>query len=82
MISTQKRQYDGIMRILNLDGDRRIVWRKNSIPEIRDAKKVFRDALAEGHLAFKAERGGRGEKIVEFDPAAEEIILVPPIVGG
>lgn len=80
--STTK-EYDGVMRILGPDGDRRIVWRKNALGEINEAKKVFRDALADGLLAFKAEPGGqRGEKISEFDPSAEEIILMGAVTGG
>lgn len=80
--STQE-QESGTMRILDLNGDRRIVWRRQSIPEIEDAKKEFRKAIIDGHIAFKVDKSGaRGEKLTEFDPLAEEIILVPPIVGG
>lgn len=81
MITTEK--YDGAMRILCAEGDRRIVWRNSSLAEINEAKKTFREALASGHLAFRTQRGGsKSEKITEFDPAAEEIILVPMIKGG
>jgi len=80
--STQEPEI-GIMRILDMNGDRRIVWRKKSIPEIEEAKKEFRKAIIDGHIAFKVDNGGsKGEKLTEFDPTAEEIILVPPMVGG
>lgn len=76
-------KYDGTLRILCPEGDRRIVWRKESLSEINEAKKVFRDAIASGHLAYKAEPGGqKGKKISEFDPTAEEIVLMPLVIGG
>lgn len=82
-VECSEKQTKGLMRILCKDGDRRIVWRSNSIPEVSEARAAFKDAVAQGHLAFLAKKGGsRGTKITEFDPLAEEIILVPPITGG
>lgn len=82
-MSQATKEFDGMLRILGPEGDRRLVWMRNSLSQINEAKKAFRDALAKGFLAFKAEPGGaKGQKITEFDPSAEEIILVPMVTGG
>jgi len=83
MIQTCEKTVTGTLKILGKEGDRRIIWRSNSIPEISEARKVFRDALAQGCMAFLSKKGGsKGTKITEFDAEAEEIILVPPVIGG
>lgn len=72
-----------ILRILNFDGDRRLVWRRESEDEIKEAKKAFREALASGSMAYKVDnKGQRSSQIHEFDPDAEEIIVVPIVTGG
>jgi hypothetical protein len=73
-----------VLRILCSDGDRRLVWRKESQDEVREAKKAFNEALAKkGNLAYAvSQEGERSQKITEFDPEAEEIVIVPMITGG
>lgn len=77
----------GVFRILTAkDGDERVVWRRESIPEINAAKEVFDRLVAEGFTPYRV--GASGEKtsqvMVEFDPTAEEIIFAPLrlLVGG
>jgi hypothetical protein len=73
-----------VLRILNSEGDRRLVWRKGAKDEVREAKKAFNEALAKkGSLAYSVnEDGERSQKITEFDPDAEEIVIIPMITGG
>ena len=68
------------------DGDKRVTWRRNSIPEIRAAKKMFMDLHAQGMQAFKVGVDGKAsvEMMKEFDPYAEEVVFMPlrAIAGG
>jgi len=71
------------LRILDSSGDRRLVWRKESDDEVKEAKKAFREALAKGALAYKVDNDGeRSKQIREFDPEAEEIVVMPMVTGG
>jgi hypothetical protein len=42
----------------------------------------LREAQSRGAIAFKTVPGKDAERIREFDPNADEIIVVPRIVGG
>lgn len=76
--------YTGIMSELNESGDTKVIWDRNNPDEVAAARATF-DALAKTkrYLAYKVKEGGdQGEQIRAFDPNAERIILVPPMVGG
>lgn len=65
------------------EGDRRISWDKGKKHEVEDAKATFDNHVKQGgYLAYRVEDGKKGTQIRDFDPAAEEIILVPQMVGG
>ena len=65
------------------EGDLKIVWDKNNEIEVEMAEKQFNDAMKKKFAAFSVKAKGKKDvKITEFDPDAEKIILVPPIVGG
>jgi hypothetical protein len=72
------------LRILCSAGDRRLVWRKESLAEIKEARRAFNKALSKkGTSAFRVDKKGeKAERITEFDPLAEEIIVMPMITGG
>lgn len=73
----------GVFRILSDKGDERLVWDRRSGPEVKDAYKKFGELLKKGYTAYAVDMAGdRGHKITEFDPALEEIILVPGTVPG
>ncbi len=64
-------------------GDFKISWNPDNEKEITAAKEVFDKRVNEGWAAFAEKRlGGKGDRIRTFDPDAERIVLVPPIVGG
>ena len=77
----------GMFRILNqVDGDKRVVWNRMNLPEIRSAKQMFNDLIAEGLVPYRVGPGGARSNSVmrEFDATAEEVIFIPvPLaVGG
>lgn len=77
----------GMFRIMTAkDGDKRVVWRKESIPEIHAAKEMFDQLVQEGMVPYCVGRDGQATTDVmsEFDPSAEEVIFMPmrAVVGG
>jgi hypothetical protein len=71
-------------------GDDRIAWDTQKIetndPEaiaaVREAERIFNEERKKGATAFKVEPGKGTERIDKFDRTAEQIILVPRVVGG
>jgi hypothetical protein len=71
-------------------GDDRITWDSEkvnandteAVAAIREAERIFNEERKKGATAFKAEPGRPVERIEKFDRTAEQIILVPRVVGG
>lgn len=73
----------GTMRIMDGSGDQKIIWDSDSKDEVDAARETFDRLTKKRYVAFSVKKGGaQGEKITEFDPKMEKIILVPPISGG
>jgi hypothetical protein len=78
------------MRVLNSSGDRRLDWdvarAREGDPEalaaIAEAEAVFAEARSRGGTAVKLRPGMPAERIDEFDPEAEQIVVVPRVAGG
>ena len=64
-------------------GDLKVVWDSENEAEVQLAKKQFNDAIKKEFTAYRAKKdGSKGKKIEKFDPEAERIIMVPPVVGA
>lgn len=77
----------GCFRIMSqADGDKRVVWCRRVIAQIKSAKKMFMDLLSKGMVPYKVGIDGEAtaEVMTEFDPTAEEVIFMPvrAIAGG
>lgn len=80
----------GMLRIMSRKGDERVAWDLNKVeahdPEataaIREAERIFSQERARGATAFKVESGKPVERIETFDRTAEQIVMVPRVVGG
>ena len=73
----------GIMNCLCQPEDKRVTWNPAIPEEVAEAKAKFEQYLQDGYIACKIERGGtKGVHITEFDPGAEEIMMVQIIDGG
>ena len=80
----------GMLRIMSRRGDDRIVWNNNkvethdaeAIAAVREAERIFTQERAKGATAFKVEPGKPVERIEQFDRTAEQIVIVPRVVGG
>lgn len=80
----------GLLRVLSRRGDDRIEWDAGSVATgdleaaeaIREAERLFAAQRAQGATAFKVEKGTTPTRLDQFDPAVEQIVIVPRVVGG
>jgi len=80
----------GMLRVISKQGDDRVQWNAQdaqaddaeAIAAIREAERIFAHERARGATAFRVEAGKHAERIEKFDPQAEQIILVPQVIGG
>ncbi len=80
----------GMLRVMSRRGDDRIMWDSKKLetndPEalaaIREAERIFNEERLKGATAFRVEPGKPVERIDKFDRTAEQIVLVPRVVGG
>lgn len=74
----------GVIRRMGKEGDTETRWSVGNDGEIKIAKERFDESIKRGMLAFSLESLGKceGEQIMEFDPNANEIVLIPKIAGG
>src|SRR5215467_9612063 len=80
----------GMLRVMSRRGDDRVTWDEQSVlagdPEataaVREAERIFEQERAKGATAFRIDPGKPAQRIVEFDQTAEQIVLVPRVVGG
>jgi hypothetical protein len=79
-----------MLRVMSRRGDDRVTWDEQKVlagdPEataaIREAERIFAQERAKGATAFRVGTGKPAERIEQFDRTAEQIILVPRVVGG
>ena len=74
--------FDGMIDTLGSAGGR-IVWSKNDEDEVALARETFEREVASQSLIYKVDgpQGERSEKVDQFDPAAQVVVL-PRLVGG
>jgi hypothetical protein len=49
---------------------------------VSEAERIFEQQRARGALAVRVSPEGTSERISQFDPEAEQILLLPRVVGG
>jgi hypothetical protein len=75
----------GIMRIVDQTGDSTLTWSRDDELSVVAAAEMFTRLAAEKKIAFARAAGApanEAELVRHFDPEAEEIIWVRPVVGG
>ncbi len=80
----------GMLRVMSRRGDDRVVWDQEkaaagsseAAAAVREAERIFQMERARGATAFKVESGKPLGRIEQFDPTAEQIVMVPRVVGG
>ena len=80
----------GMLRVMSRRGDDRVVWDlkkaeahdPEALAAIREAERIFNEERSRGATTFKVESGKPVERIEKFDRTAEQIVIVPRVVGG
>lgn len=71
-----------VLRILSREGDTAVLWNVKDEPSVAETKEKFDEMIEKGYLAYRIDSKESGEVIRSFDPAASEIIMNAPLVGG
>lgn len=73
-----------ILARLNETGDAQVRWTQNDQTSVEIARKAFAQGKKDGMMIYRVDdaTGLRGAILHEFDPAAERIIIGPPLRGG
>lgn len=79
-----------MLRVMSRRGDDRITWDgqkarsgdAEATAAIREAERIFAQERAKGATAFRVETGKPLQRIDQFDATAEQIVMVPRVVGG
>lgn len=76
----------GMFRILDqAEGDKRLVWNRLSMADIREADRMFSQFVKEGLSPYRVGGDGKqGSAMDKFDPTVEEVIFLPMklVAGG
>jgi hypothetical protein len=80
----------GVLRVLSHRGDDRFTWDTSAVavgdPEavaaVREAERIFAEQRARGATAVRVTPDKPAERIDKFDPQAEQILMIPRVVGG
>jgi hypothetical protein len=80
----------GTLRVMSRRGDDTITWEKAQVeagdPEaaaaVREAERIFRDQQGRGGTAYRLAPGKTPVRIDEFDVEADQIVVIPRVVGG
>ncbi len=79
-----------MLRVMSRRGDDRVNWDQQkalagdleAMAAVREAERIFAQERAKGATAFRVEPGKPIQRIDAFDETAEQIVLVPRVVGG
>jgi len=79
-----------MLRVMSRRGDDRVTWDDQKViagdaeatAAVREAERIFSQERAKGATAFKIDPGQPAQRIEQFDRTAEQIVLVPRVVGG
>ncbi len=74
---------NNLLIVLKDDGETKFEWDPISKNDMKQANTIFEEMTQIGYIACRTKRdGSQSELIREFDPKAETIMLIPPIIGG
>jgi hypothetical protein len=71
-------------------GDDRVSWDQkkvtagdlDAVAAVREAERIFQAERSRGATFFRVETGKPVERIEQFDQTAEQIVVVPRVIGG
>lgn len=80
----------GVLRVLSHHGDDKTEWSYPAVLAgdeearlaVEEAERIFAEQRARGATAVRVSPGQPAQRIDSFDPAAQEIVMIPRVVGG
>lgn len=80
----------GVLRVLSHHGDDRYTWDQSAVvtgdveaaAAVREAERIFAEQRARGATAIRVRPDRPAERMDKFDPEAEQILMLPRVVGG
>ena len=74
----------GTMHVLGRQGDQVMTWDPENALQTEHVRQAFNGKVAAGFTGFRVgpESLKDAERLSEFDPQAQRIVLVPQIAGG
>ena len=73
----------GEMSVMDSTGHQQLKWNRSNPDEIAIAQAVFDRLMRQGYSAFGTSTKDAPRHIMKtFDPAVEEVVMVPRIAGG
>jgi hypothetical protein len=71
------------MKVLNSQGHTTLEWDPADTETVDDVRAEFDKLVKQlGRMAVVVEAPGKARQITQFDPKAEEIMVIPRLVGG
>jgi nicotinic acid phosphoribosyltransferase len=79
-----------MLRVMSRRGDDRLNWDQQKVLDgdtealaaVREAERIFAQERSKGATAFRIDSGKPAQRIEQFDATAEQIVMVPRVVGG
>jgi hypothetical protein len=68
--------------IMDTTGDKRHRFNPDDASAVAEAERRFGELIDAGFIAAKRTGNGTSELIRQFDPAAQETMFIPRLVGG
>lgn len=80
----------GVLRVLSHHGDDRYAWDRSAVltgdeeatAAVNEAERIFAEQRARGASAVRVQPGKPAQRIDTFDPEADQILMIPRVVGG
>lgn len=80
----------GVLRVLSHHGDDRYTWDQTAVltgdaeavEVVREAERIFAEQRARGATAVRMRPDQTAQRLDKFDPEAEQIVMIPRVVGG
>lgn len=71
------------LAVMDGTGDTKTIWDPRNEDEVEVARDTFKKLKSKGYLIYRVGANGeKSEAMHKFEPTAEKMIAVPPVVGG
>jgi hypothetical protein len=79
-----------VLRVMSARREAEVAWDREllergdpeAVAAVREAERIFREQREAGGTAYRVTTDGAPVRLDQFDQTAEQIVLVPRVVGG